>query len=388
MTIVRNRLHRPGGIPAQARTRVAVWLRPPGFYPANIIQDFQIAGAVRPNVDSDGEWSLDLIPSASLFPEGTFYEARQQVDDMTSSWPFLVPGPVAFTGGSRTSNVVTLVGLPADHGLQVGDTITVDAADNGYDGTFTVASAPLTPGTTITYAQTAANDTSAGAGTVTKSWDLVELVDLFVAATWDGQPITWDGDTVLWSAGTQPPGDQPLVQVADTVLLPGGTPLWNRVRLDLRLRRGGWTGAPDQTEVLGTTRILPDSTGTWQLGLAPTDTPWMAPSGAYYELRQQVGDQVTVYRFRVPAAWQVIASHRTGNTVTVEVDRPLVGWEAFDLATLDVGDSSYDGSFFVNAPSDDTTVSWTQVAADDPDGGGGTLTKSWTLAELVEFYPA
>lgn len=69
----------------------------------------------------------------------------------------------AFTGGSRTANVVTLTGLPVGHGIGVGTVILVDAADNTYDGTFIVSTSLAT---SITYAQTAANDASSGAGTI------------------------------------------------------------------------------------------------------------------------------------------------------------------------------------------------------------------------------
>ncbi len=76
---------------------------------------------------------------------------------------------VAFTGGSRTGNTVTVTGLPSGQGgLLAGDRITVDAADNTYDGGFTIATAPTSPGTTLTWPQTAADDASSGAGTIGK----------------------------------------------------------------------------------------------------------------------------------------------------------------------------------------------------------------------------
>lgn len=68
----------------------------------------------------------------------------------------------AVTAGSRTSNVVTVT-VPAGHPFRVGDVITANLTDNTYDGTFTVTA---TTATTITWAQTAANDASAGTGTV------------------------------------------------------------------------------------------------------------------------------------------------------------------------------------------------------------------------------
>jgi len=70
----------------------------------------------------------------------------------------------AFTGGSRTTNVVTLTGLAAGANTRwfVGDAIQVDAADNVYDGAFVITAVTST---TLTYTQAAADDASSGAGT-------------------------------------------------------------------------------------------------------------------------------------------------------------------------------------------------------------------------------
>lgn len=66
---------------------------------------------------------------------------------------------------SRTGGTVTATGLPATHGIAVGDTVTVNFADNSYDGTFVITSAPA-GGTTVQWAQAVADDPSAGAGTI------------------------------------------------------------------------------------------------------------------------------------------------------------------------------------------------------------------------------
>jgi hypothetical protein len=69
----------------------------------------------------------------------------------------------AFTGGSRTTSVVTLTGLAAGANTRwsVGDLIQVDAADNTYDGFFVITAVTST---TLTYTQAAADDASSGAG--------------------------------------------------------------------------------------------------------------------------------------------------------------------------------------------------------------------------------
>lgn len=94
---------------------------------------------------------------------------------------------VTATGASRTANVVTAAGLsPANgepNGLVAGHQVTVDFADNGYDGTFTVTAAAA-GATTATWAQTAADDPSAGAGTIN---DLDGVFPLAVEAVLIGQ---------------------------------------------------------------------------------------------------------------------------------------------------------------------------------------------------------
>jgi hypothetical protein len=63
-----------------------------------------------------------------------------------------------------TSNVATIT-TSSDHGYSTGDTVTVDASNNTFDGTYTITSTPTT--TTFTYAKVNANIASASAtGTV------------------------------------------------------------------------------------------------------------------------------------------------------------------------------------------------------------------------------
>lgn len=94
-----------------------------------------------------GVWECNLDASGFVSPQATQLE--------TSS----------FTGGSRTTNVVTLTGFPAgtDTRWFVGDLIQVDAADNVYDGLFVISGVTST---TITYTQAAADDASSGAGVI------------------------------------------------------------------------------------------------------------------------------------------------------------------------------------------------------------------------------
>ena len=73
---------------------------------------------------------------------------------------------VNVSAAARTTNVVTLT-VPTGHGFVANDLITVDLADNSYDGIFQVTSVTAT---TIVYGQTAANaGTSTGTVALTRN---------------------------------------------------------------------------------------------------------------------------------------------------------------------------------------------------------------------------
>jgi len=80
---------------------------------------------------------------------------------------------VTATGASRTTNVVTAVGLDplngdVNGGLVPGQQYIVNFADNAYDGTFVIVSAAA-GASTATWAQVAADDAAAGVGTLKES---------------------------------------------------------------------------------------------------------------------------------------------------------------------------------------------------------------------------
>lgn len=70
---------------------------------------------------------------------------------------------IAATGASRTANVVTATGLPSGHGITTGQTVSANFADDTYDGVFVITGSAAT---SVTWAQVAADDASAGAGTL------------------------------------------------------------------------------------------------------------------------------------------------------------------------------------------------------------------------------
>lgn len=105
-----------------------------------------------------GIWQWPLTPTGDVpgIRAGNFVSTIQKT--------------VTFTDASRTSNVVTAVGAPAGHGLAAGDRISADFVDATYDGPRTIATTPASPGTTVTWPQTAANDASAGAGSIVRTY--------------------------------------------------------------------------------------------------------------------------------------------------------------------------------------------------------------------------
>ena len=86
-----------------------------------------------------------------------------------------------------TSNVATIT-TSSDHGYSTGDTVTVDASNNTFDGTYTITSTPTN--TTFTYAKVNANIASASAtGTVIAAsyasvtkWNFAQFGDTIIAA--------------------------------------------------------------------------------------------------------------------------------------------------------------------------------------------------------------
>lgn len=105
------------------------------------------------------------------------------------------------TNRALTSNVVTLT-TAAAHGLVTGDSVVVAIGNAVFDGTFTVASTPLT--TTFTYAKTNANvTTGATTGTVSK---IPTYVRLDVPGGRRGQQITIqnNGPGIVWYDFTAP----------------------------------------------------------------------------------------------------------------------------------------------------------------------------------------
>jgi Phage tail protein len=128
------------------------------------------------------------------------------------SAPLSKPITVAAGTVSRTSNVVTW-NAPANHGVRVGDSLTVDLTDNTYDGTFTVTAVD---GNVITWAQVVANDTDGGTGTITNTtsfrqvgvvelWAELAAVSYLPASGWD-IAARWsapDGQvSALWQVNT------------------------------------------------------------------------------------------------------------------------------------------------------------------------------------------
>jgi hypothetical protein len=93
----------------------------------------------------------------------------------------------AITNVALTSNVATIT-TASPHGYSIGNSVTVDASNNTFDGTYTVTTTPTS--TTFTYAKTNANIPSASAtGSVTTSsyssvnkWNFIQFGNTVIAA--------------------------------------------------------------------------------------------------------------------------------------------------------------------------------------------------------------
>lgn len=134
---------------------------------------------VNTNYDSD-PWDPTAMIEAASYLEQNAVAAEQRngrilADSGTtttscsnaSSRGRLTMSAVSISSGSRTDDVVT-INTSADHHLKPGDLVLVDVTDATYDGQFTVLDTPT--GTQFTYAQTAADDASAGTGSCVKDF--------------------------------------------------------------------------------------------------------------------------------------------------------------------------------------------------------------------------
>jgi hypothetical protein len=80
---------------------------------------------------------------------------------------------------------------------------------------------------------------------------------------------------------------------------------------------------------------------------------------------------------RIPGSAFVKSIARGSNIVVAEVDTDNHGIAAGNSVTVDVQDSSYDGTFTVGAVlTGPPRIAWGQAAADDASGGVGSITKT------------
>ncbi|HNX48684.1 MAG TPA: hypothetical protein PKL08_00850 [Thermoanaerobaculaceae bacterium] len=118
----------------------------------------------------------------------------------------LLPGQTAaatVTNKALATNVVTLT-TSAAHGLVTGDPVVVSIGDATFDGNFILTGAPTT--TTLTYAKTAANVTSAAAtGTVQREAGGTVAGSVFTdawPAAWIPWGVTREGSTFSYQLST------------------------------------------------------------------------------------------------------------------------------------------------------------------------------------------
>lgn len=157
------------------------------------------------NYDSDPWLAAAMIEAASYLEQNAVAAEQRNgrilADSGTtltscsnvSSRGRLTMSAVAISSGSRTDDVVT-INTSTDHLLKPGDLVLVDVTDATYDGQFTVLDTPTA--TQFTYAQTAADDASAGTGSCVKDFtadqhngQLLLITDAANAAAWQVRRI-------------------------------------------------------------------------------------------------------------------------------------------------------------------------------------------------------
>lgn len=163
-------------------------------YPARRVQLLDL-GALTDNV----YWAASKSQPRYAMVDGgiRFYTGSVDPDVLVFSVHYIrKPMCVkAITSAVRSTNVVTLT-MPA-HGLtadNVGDTIVVEgvtpAGATSFNGTFTIASVPL--GTTLTYAQTASDDTGTGGRLIETNLQQISTTeDPQIAAVFRGLLMDW-----------------------------------------------------------------------------------------------------------------------------------------------------------------------------------------------------
>jgi hypothetical protein len=130
-----------------------------GYNPFPLAVDYSAAASENLNNVFAGKFST----TTSIFAGGAtklfkLDSADLSMDNVSKSVARTI------TNVALTSNVATIT-TSSDHGYSTGDTVTVDASNNTFDGSYTITSTPTT--TTFTYAKVNANIASASAtGTV------------------------------------------------------------------------------------------------------------------------------------------------------------------------------------------------------------------------------
>lgn len=125
-----------------------------------------------------------------------------------------------------TSNVATITTLDA-HGYSIGDSVTVDASDNTFDGTYTITTVPTL--TTFTYAKVNANIASAAAtGTVVTAsysgvttWNFTQFGNSVLATNNVGKIQKWTigSSSYFGDAGAYAPVAKYITVVRDFVVV-------------------------------------------------------------------------------------------------------------------------------------------------------------------------
>jgi hypothetical protein len=151
----------PGSPGGYSRVRSRVLTTPANPAVANTLGQHGHAHGMQ--LTADGRWLAAVVTDDITFGPTVQNLSlwKQETAPGSVGAEFTLGNPLdqlAVTAAVRSSNVVTLTVTPptgqTEHGYGRGDVVTVDLADNSYDGTFQVSSVTATQ---IVYGQTAAN---------------------------------------------------------------------------------------------------------------------------------------------------------------------------------------------------------------------------------------
>jgi len=191
-----------------------------GYAPFPTGVDYSLAASETLNNVFAGRFNT----TNTVFAGGTTKLFRFDSDDLTMD-NVSKSAPRAITNVALTSNVATIT-TSSNHGYSTDDSVTVDASNNTFDGTYVVTGTPTS--TTFTYAKTNTDVPSASAtGTViadnyvgVNRWNFIQFGDTILAANDKNKIQAWTlgSSTYFGDVSTNAPVAKYIAVVRDFVV--------------------------------------------------------------------------------------------------------------------------------------------------------------------------